>query len=89
MQSYTAAMNNLLEWPVDSELEMSDLTAYDKGRAAWFADLPYSGLKPVEWRRGWQDTEDLLNGMFAYDAGRPFDPKRPRSWRKGWKYAAG
>jgi hypothetical protein len=29
-------MNNLLEWPVDSELEMSDLTAYDKGIAAWF-----------------------------------------------------
>jgi hypothetical protein len=85
-------MNNLLKWPGDFELEtynMCDPTAYDRGRAARFADRPYDGLQTIHWRRGWQDTEDLLSGMFAYDAGRPFDPKRPRAWRNGWKYAAG
>jgi hypothetical protein len=79
-------MNNLLKWPADSG--MCGLIAYYKGWAAWFADRPYNGLQSIQWRRGWQDAEDLVIGMSAYDAGRPFDRKRPRSWCEGWEYAA-
>jgi len=85
-------MYDVRKWPVDSALEiydMGDLMAYDRGRTAWLADCPCSSLEPIQWRRGWQDIEDLLNGVLAYGAGGQLDPKRPRLWRSGWEYAAG